>query len=213
MRPAPGSCPRSRSLHDCAGGAVAAAYRAKWIPGTCRGRNRRRAASPATGQGRHGPWTPTGPASSVSAPLWTRRRDRASPPRPGRRPRPAARPADPTPSSATAPPCGVPLIQSVRPPASRGHSRHGNHRGVQRPSPLVTATTRPWPDLWNAINGSPRSVCTATDARGLRPGDGVGRDRRPVLQRSGRERQRLTLRHGDRAALDARPAALERRSA
>ena len=103
---------------------------------------------PQPARGDSSPWTPTGPASSVSAPLWTRCRDR--PPTPAVTSASTCSPAGRSDtSSATLRPAGVPLIQSVRPPASRGHSRHGNHRGVQLPSPLVTATTRPWPDRWN----------------------------------------------------------------
>ena len=166
MRLAPGSCPRSCSLHYDGVGAVAAWCRAKWRPGMYRGQNRRRAASPATGRERHGLWTPTGAASSGSARLWTGH-SASGPPAPAGISASTCSPSGRSDtSSATDPPWGVLLIQSVRPPASRGHSRQSSHRGVQTPSPLVTATTRPWPDLWNAINGSPRTVCTATVALG-----------------------------------------------
>ena len=68
--------------------------------------------------------------------------------------------------SAGTPPSLVRLAQSARPPARRGHSRQASQGAVQGPRPGVTATTRPRPTAWKAINGSPRSVCTATSAPG-----------------------------------------------
>ena len=80
---------------------------------------------------------------------------------------PRAGPIPPTRSLHPAP------CQHSNPPSHRRDAAtlaRRSHCGVQRPSPLVTASTRPRPDARKAINGSPRSALHGHP--GVRPGPG-----------------------------------------